>query len=161
VQSIDLDLGKKPHRLWVQGNGLKPIVPWSAKQCTADRAGDKDAVLIIRQELGRGILQSRGDPDVAAEKKGAECVECAAMQSHADRALELLLTGRIPHHVRHRIERVEDAFDRGTGGLDIHDLAEAVEVQEQNVGVGNRARAMPLLDAIDSAAMECKTPVAG
>src|SRR5262245_42892343 len=60
-----------------------------------------------------------------------------------------------------RIERIEDALDRGAGGPSIHHPTEATEVREQNEDIGNSARTMALLDTIDrhrfGKSLECKT----
>src|SRR6185312_10747999 len=42
------------------------------------------------QELGRCILQSRRDPNVAAVEKGSECIKGATVKPDTDRAAELL-----------------------------------------------------------------------
>jgi hypothetical protein len=74
----------------LQGDGLESVVPWRAKERTVDGVGYEDPILLVPQELDRCALQLRSNPDIATIEKGAECVECAAVQSDTDRAVELL-----------------------------------------------------------------------
>ena len=67
VQSIGRDPGNEPRR--IQLNCMKSVVPWGTEQCVANRTGDKNTVFAAFQELGRRILQSRGDPDIATYRK--------------------------------------------------------------------------------------------
>src|SRR5262249_28384452 len=46
------------------------------------------------------------------------------------------------------IEFIEDALHCGAGGFRIHESAEATEVREQDVGVGNDARAVAPIDTV-------------